>query len=199
MATPGDQYRPAPQDDDHDEHDRLYEEALALIEPHLPMNQPQDAELLDEHRAQLQRGVEMLRRVIAINPQNWPAMWVSGMALRRLSELAPAMQMFTSACQLSGDNPDVPREAAITAMELGHYADAVMYTEQAIDNNPADAGLVANLALAHLLNQNPTEARRAAAYAVEADPADEISRQILAMIEDVVSGKRPNPRHPREF
>ena len=189
----------APDDSEREEHDRLYQEALDLVEPHLPLHQAELPELTDAVRDDLRRGVELFRRVIAINPDNWAAMWAAGMTLRRLGDLDSALEMFAGACRLSGDNPDVPREAGITAMEGGRYADAVAFSEQAIRLDPSDAGLVANLALAHLLTQNPVEARRAAAYAVGADPADEISRNILAMIDDVLAGNRPCPRHPSEF
>ena len=139
------------------QHDLLYQQGVDLVTPYLPINQPPTAELSDDDRAQLGRGIELFQRVLAINAENWAAMWMAGMTLRRLGELEPALEMFIRAAQLSGDNTDVPREAGITAMDLGRPADAIAFATQAVHCDPNDPGLVANLALAHLLNQDPTE------------------------------------------
>src|SRR5829696_2874229 len=122
------------------QHDRLYQEGVDLVTPYLPMNQPPDADLSDDDRSTLRRGIERFLRVLAMNPGNWSAMWMAGMTLRRLGELEPALAMFTRAAEFSGDNADVPREAAITAMDLGRPADAIAFATQAVRNDPADAG-----------------------------------------------------------
>ena len=51
--------------------------------------------------------------------------------------------------------------------------------------------------MAHLFNQNPVEAKRAAEYAHTADPRDPITPRVIELIDSVLAGKRPCP-HTRK-
>ena len=64
----------------------------------------------------------------------------------------------------------------------------------AIDNDPDNAGLVANLALAHMLNEEDTHAVECAERAARTAPDDEISHNVLALVRDVAAGRRPRPK-----
>ncbi len=184
-----------------DEHNRLYRKALALVGPHLPLHGwDPDATAGFFLRRRLRKGVALLERVIAINPRNWAAMWVAGMACRRAGDLEAALALFRRACAVCETCPredthaDVWREAGLTAMRFGRHAEAIACTRRAIEMRPNDAGLVANLALAHLFDQNPVEAKRAADFALSAVPDDEITLNVARIINDVIAGKRRCPR-----
>jgi tetratricopeptide (TPR) repeat protein len=181
------------------EHNRLYKRGVALVYEHLPLHgqpAPRPGFML---RRRLRKGIALLQRVVEIKPSNWAAMWMIGMTYRRLGDHASSLAWLKRACEFSGPNPDVPREAGLSAMNLGRYDDAIEYTNRAIRLNPSDAGLVANLALAHLFNQNIPEAKRAADHAVGAAPEDPINHHVLAAVEAVLEGKLPCPRNEREL
>jgi tetratricopeptide (TPR) repeat protein len=187
-----------PQPDDS-EHDRLYKQASALVFSELPLhNGPHDPPS-PVVAGRLRTGIELLNRVLVINPRNWAAMWMTAMAHRRLNELEAALTLFQRACEFCGANPDVPREAGLTAMTLGRYPESIQFMSRAIQASPGDAGLVANLALAHLFNQDVAEAKRAADYALKAAPSDAINQRIVRLIDSVLSGKRACPRHVGEI
>ena len=196
---------PSPAPPGENENDRLYRAALALVGAHLPLHGSNpDARAGFFLRRRLRKGVAMLRQVIAINPRNWPAMWVAGMASRRAGDAEAALALFESACAVCRTGPvqdnhaDVWREASLTAMHLGRSSDAVEYARRAIEVRPGDPGLVANVALAHLFNQNPAEAKRAAYFALAAAPDDEVTRRVVKLIGEVLAGERPCPRHHRD-
>ena len=176
------------------EHNRLYKQALRLVYQHLPlhgMNHKPPGWLL---RRRLRKGVRLLERVVAMNERNWAAMWMAGMTCRRLGDLKASLHWLARAHDVKPDQPDVSREAAITAMDLGRHDDAIRYTNAAIEFDPDDPGLVANLALAYLLNQQPEYAHRLATTALERDPSDAVTRKLVEVTAGVVAGKRPCPR-----
>ncbi len=180
------------------EHDRLYEEAIALLDGQMPLHgvtlPPPD----DAVRHAVGRAIDLLNQVTRINPANWAALWVTGMAHRRLGESSAALDCFARAHELNPDQPDVAREAGLAALEERRPDLAIRFASRAVRANPADAGLVANLALAHLFNQSPQAALDVATRALAADPSDTITRRIVDLATDVLAGRRPCPRHVSE-
>ena len=77
-------------------------------------------------------------------------------------------------------------------MEDGQPEQAVGFCERAIQANPHDAGLRANLALALLFSNRPQEA-------LAGNPADAITQRIAGIIGEVLSGARTCPRHTRDL
>ena len=69
----------------------------------------------------------------------------------------------------------------------------VAASQKAIQNDPNDAGLQANLALALLIDGNIEGAEKAAVCALERAPEDEITTGLLALIREVRDGKRQCP------
>ena len=197
---------PTHQSLDGNEHDRLYKAGVALVYAHLPMHGANPEVRAGFFlRRRLRKGVALLERVIHMNPSNWAAMWLAGMASRRAGDVEKALALFARAAAVCDALPpadthaDVWREAGLTAMDLGRHAEAAEYTRRAVALRPNDAGLVANLALAHLYNQDPAEAKRAADYALAADPGDEITRGVVRLVDSVLAGKRPCPRGRRDI
>jgi tetratricopeptide (TPR) repeat protein len=174
-------------------HDRLYKQAMVLVDGELPLHGMRQRPPGFFLRRRLQKGVALLDQVIEINPRNWAALWVAGMTLRRLGDHAGSLDRLARACEFSGGNPDVPREAGLSAMNAGQFDESIRFTTHAMRLAPDDAGLIANLALAHLLNQSPAEASRFAEEAVRMSPEDAINRKILKLAEDVLAGRRRCP------
>jgi len=117
-------------------------------------------------------------------------MWVLGKVYQRLDDDDRGLQWFSRAHRVNPDQPDVAREAAIAAMELGRPAEAIPYCERAIESSPDDPDLRANLALALLFSGKPADARTVARVALQQDPADPITGQIVQVIEEVLDGQR---------
>lgn len=182
------------------EHDRLYKQAIALVQDHLPLHdrpanhRPAGFFL----RRRLRKGLRLLDRIAAINPRNYAALWTAGMTCRRLGDLEGALDRFRRAHALRPDQPDVAREAAITASHLGRPADAIEFTRRALAALPNDPGLTANLALYHLYNQDPTTARQLAAAALAAEPSDRVTAHVVRLIDEVLANRRPCPRTDAE-
>ncbi len=84
-------------------------------------------------------------------------------------------------------------------MDLGKGELAIAYCRSAIAASLGDPGLVANLALAHLIKGEIAEALNAAEEAVSAAPDDRVSRFVRSVIDEVASGRRPPPRTTLEI
>ncbi len=147
----------------------------------------------------LKKAITLFEQMLAINPTSWSAMWALGKIYQRMDDDAKALEWFTRAHQIEPLNPDVMREAALSALNVGKGKEAEDFTTAAIELKPNDAGLISNLALALLLNNKSREARERAEEAVRANPADFVSKNVLQFIDDVVSGKRPYPKSLREI
>ena len=90
-------------------------------------------------------------------------------------------------------NPDVAREYACECLALGRGEEAVAIASKAMELDPRDAGLQANLGLALLVAGNVAGAERAARAALERAPEDEITRGLLSLIGDVQARRRARP------
>jgi tetratricopeptide (TPR) repeat protein len=181
------------------QHDRLYKQAIALIGPNLTAPGKSRGYVGFFLKRKLRKAVVLLTEVIQINPDNWPAMWLAGRACRRLGDNAIALKFFARGCEVPGSDADLPRDAGITAMDLGQPGEAVEFLNEAIALRPDDAALVTNLALAHLFNQNPQEAKRVADYALHVAPRDAVNQQIVELVDAVLAGQRPCPHNAREI
>lgn len=180
-------------------HTELYQQACKLTEGLLILGNDPPGRLRRRDKKRLENAVALLVEVVELNPENWPAMWLLGKIYQRLGDYAAGLAWFSRAHRVNPDQPDVAREAAIAAMDLGRPDTAVGFCERAIETNPDDAGLHANLALALLFSQRPVEAQVVVHDALARDPADEITRNIAAIIQEVICGKRRCPRRVREL
>jgi Flp pilus assembly protein TadD len=71
----------------------------------------------------------------------------------------------------------------------------VRATEHAIQLKPDDAGLYANLALAHVISGRDAEAQTAIRTSLGMAHDDRISQSVQRLVEDVLSGKRRRPQN----
>jgi len=180
-------------------HDRLYREGWETIDGEIqvhgraPLGKPSWSA-----RRKLKKAISLFERTLQINPSNWASMWALGKIHQRTGSDATALEWLTKAHQIKPTNPDVLREAALCALNLGKPKEAVAFTTMAIALKPDDPGLVANLALALLLDHKPEEAKEKAKEAVTATSNDAVSRNVLRFIDDVISEERPYPKSFRD-
>jgi predicted Zn-dependent protease len=84
-------------------------------------------------------------------------------------------------------------------LELGKTNDAVDAAEHAVELNPSDAGLKANLALAYTIGGRVSEAQSEIEKSLALDPKDEVSVTLRRVIHEISQGKRRQPRTLREL
>ncbi len=180
-------------------HNELYQQATGLIKGLIHTGDTEPGPLDADSRRRLEQAIPLFEEVVQIRPGNWAAMWLLGKVYQRLGEYERGLDWFTRSHRVNPDHPDVAREASIAAMDAGQPEQAIEFCRRAIDAQPDDAGLRANLALATLFSGKPAEARDIAADALRRNPDDQITAQIVAIIEEVVSGVRPCPHHMRDL
>ncbi len=180
------------------EHDAIYHRGTNLISPHVNTSEriPKQTEAT---KAELREGIAYLGAVTAYNPRNWAAFWFSGKASQALGDDAGANASFKAAYELQPNNPDVVREYALSCIERGFGTEAVQATKHAIALSPRDAGLYANLALAHLISNQNREALTAIRAALDINPNDRISLRVKDIVRDVSAGRRPQPTKGADF
>ena len=186
-------------DADRSRHDDLYNQGRALVKGLILLHDGTPRQIDQRDHRRLEQAIPLFGEVVRINPGNWAAMWLLGKVYQRLSDYGQGLQWFSRAHCVNPDQPDVAREAAIAAMEVGRPEEAVSFCERAIETKPDDPGLRANLAVALLFSGKPTEARKAADEALQRDPTDKITSKIVRIIDQVMAGKRPCPHHMRDL
>ncbi len=99
----------------HDsEHDRLYKAGVALVYPYLPLHRAnRRARVGFFLRRRLRKGVALLERVIEMNPRNWAAMWVAGMACKRAGDPEKALALFARAGSICDAIPRADNHADV--------------------------------------------------------------------------------------
>ena len=147
----------------------------------------------------LQKAEKCLTKALQIQPNSWSALWLRGKIFQRRGEYTEALEQFRRAHELNPEQPDVVREAGLTAMDLGDAEAGVYFCERAVALKPDDSGLFANLALAQLFAGQRKKALASAQKAVQRNPDDGISRQVLTVIEEVRAGKRTAPKTLRDL
>jgi len=180
-------------------HDFLYKRATALAQLYSVLHGgPAKSAKSGSATAQLEEAIGLFDRVLVMNPQNWAAAWLAGKAARvsgsssRLTTTSPAR----SRCR---KNPDVARELMLTCLDTRRAQEAIAVAEHALRLTPADAGLMANLALARLCSADVAGAEAAIDAALQADPRDEISLTLQRLIGEVRRGERRQPQTPADL
>jgi tetratricopeptide (TPR) repeat protein len=172
-------------------HDEYYQKGLSCIEPYIiihgkPHSRP--------NRDKIKEGIKYLDAVTKINPENWAAFWMKGKAYQAIGHSKSAYNEFKKAFDIEKDNPDVARELVIEALNLGKGEEGVEIAKHALTLKPNNPGLMANLGLAYLINGEIENAEDITRKAINLDPLDEINKRVLDIIEEVKSGKRPQPK-----
>ena len=178
------------------EHNNLYRRALELVEFTTTIVPP--AQVSGFKMRQVRRGIRLLGRVMELNPENWAALWLMGKAYQALGDSGKALDAFSKSHSINPTNSDVAREASISAMENSQNDVAIEFAERAVQLDPVDSGLRANLALMHLFAQQLQSAKAQIEQAYAIDPDDQINHNLRKLINDVIQGRRSCPRNRRE-
>jgi Flp pilus assembly protein TadD len=139
----------------------------------------------NESRRHAARAAELFERALQLHPENWNAIWALGMARQVLEEHEEAYEAFNTAYMLAPNAVDVCRELANECIILGKGAEGVGIAERACALDPEDVGLVANLALAYLINHQITAAVDAIHDASRRNPDDPTTANLRVLIEAV--------------
>jgi tetratricopeptide (TPR) repeat protein len=182
------------------EYNAAYEEGVRLIEKEIYVHEARpDGPPGWFAQRKLKKAIDCFEQALRINPEAWQAMWCLGKIHQRLGNDQLELSWFRRAHRLAPTEPDVCREAAHAAMNVGRAEEGIGFCRSAIEASPDDPGLKANLALALVLAGKHDEAQTAAREAATANPQDQVSRQVLEVIRDIRAGKRPQPRTLKEM
>jgi tetratricopeptide (TPR) repeat protein len=179
---------------------KLYEKACALTKGELILHENQGRKLPGFWtRLKLKRAVKLLERVLELVPTHWNSMWILGKTVQRLGDERAAFDWFVKACDQKPRDPNAAREAALSAMNLGLARHAIEYCEEALKLEPNEPGLICNLALALIHDGKPVEAVARARLAVDRDPSDTASQNVLRLAQHLVQTNSPCPRNNAEI
>ena len=145
-------------------------------------------------RRRLTKAIRLFKQALGTNGDGWQSMWALGKIYQRLGDDREALSWFRRAFTINPKQPDVAREASLAAMNLGLGSEGVQFCLAAVDNEPNESGLVANLALAYLVNGDLPNALENAERAVREKPDDEMSRTVKEIIGKVARGYMPRPK-----
>ena len=176
------------------EHNALVQEGIGLISPHLVVAGRVRKPLSAADKADLKKGIDRYRRVVALDPRNWSGYWMMGKAQEALGDERTAYESFKRAAAIHPYHPDVAREESLALLHLGRASEGVVVAQRSVKYNPEDPGLLANLALAQLLNGELATAEANAAKAQAAAPDDKVTQKLVQVIADVKAGNRPRPK-----
>jgi tetratricopeptide (TPR) repeat protein len=138
---------------DTDLHNLLFREGTNLITPYMPLHglSPKDAHS-SQAQKEIKNGIAKLEQVLVLNPQNWAAFWIIGKGHQALENYQKAYESFKASWSIHKQNIDVAREYMIQCLNLGKSAEGVAIAEAALRLEPNEPGLVANYALALLID-----------------------------------------------
>jgi len=173
-------------------HDEAYKRGVDLIGPYMLLA-GRKASTPERRDLDLREGIGFIDRALRIAPNNWAAWWVRGKAQQALGDHEAAYDSFRHAHEINVGQTDVGRELVAECLETGRAAKAVQIAETLSRREPANAGLLANLAVAYLIDGRLDDANRAADAALALDGNDAITASVRRRIEEVRAGRRPQP------
>jgi len=146
-------------------------------------------------RYRLRRSIDPLREVIAIDPSWWQSWWALGKVHERLDEAGEAEQCFASALATAPADvrAEVARDAGRTAAQAGDVPATIHFYESAARADPDDAGITANLAIAHLRAGHVGTAGNLVRDGLRRFPDDPGLRRVLGRVEDAERKSGPCP------
>ncbi|NLX26069.1 MAG: hypothetical protein GXY61_08960 [Lentisphaerae bacterium] len=174
-----------------DRHNEYYQKGCDLIQPFMVLH---GNEITPPQKRKVSDGIMYLDAVTKINPENWAAFWIKGKGYQALNDSLSAYTEFKSSYSIQKENPDVARELMIECLNLGKADEGVQVAREALSLRPKESGLVANLALALLIQGNLDEAMFQIDKAISLDPSDEINKNVRSFILEVKSGQRKPPK-----
>ena len=180
-------------------HNELIERGWALLEGQIALDEDgAEADAGELDRGKLKEAAGCFRQALDVDSEGWSSMWALGKIHQQLEEHRASLEWFTRAHEINPTYPDVAREAGLAAMECGEPLLAIPFCSAAVEIDAADPGLMANLALAHMLAGDDPAALEHACNAALGDPDDPVSEAVLELVQEIAQGKRPRPKTLRE-
>jgi tetratricopeptide (TPR) repeat protein len=147
-----------------------------------------------DREADLRRGIHYLERALVEAPRNWMVWWVRGKGEQALGDHEAAYRSLWEARQINPRHIDISREFVAECLETGRSSEAVQVAKSLTDADPKNAGLIANLALAYLIDAQLDQAERMADAALHLEPDDRITASVKECIGGVRAGRLPQPK-----
>lgn len=144
-------------------------------------------------RIKLKRSISGFKKCLQMVPHHWPSMVMLGKAYQRLGDHVTALAWLERAYQLEPNNPSIPMEASLEAMQTGDIRKSLFYSEAALKLKPSDPALMGNHAMNLLIAEKDQEAKAFIDQALVIMPNDEINQNIRMVIDEVMAGKRKRP------
>lgn len=170
----------------------LFRSAAKIILKHLrsPGEQPVEG----SQAIEVADAVAMLDKVLSETAGEWRVHWIHGKGHLALGNVTRAYESFHRAYDIEKSETAIVRELAGTCLVLGKFDEGLEVAEQAAVLAPDNHELIGNLAIAHLLAGNVTPAQRTIEAAQKLKPNDETNKHLSTIINDVVAGRRRQPR-----
>ena len=145
-------------------------------------------------RQRANRAIKHYKRCLEIAPDNWQAIWLLAKLYQAMGEGQVALNLFKKAMELEKENPDVAREASISAMEMGEVDLALEYSADAVRRGPEMVGLLSNHALYLTVAGRDDEAVSTIEKALKLAPEDSMVLRVSGMVFGVAEGQKERPR-----
>ena len=134
-------------------HDEYYGKGCRCIEPYMQLHEGKSKKPNED---KIIEGIKYLDAVTKINPENWAAFWIKGKGYQALGDNESSYREFNKSFSIQKSNPDVARELTFASLNLGKSEEGIRIAKHALSLHPTNSGLMANLSLAYLIN-NETE------------------------------------------
>ncbi|MDP7040226.1 MAG: hypothetical protein QGI45_13785 [Myxococcota bacterium] len=138
---------------------------------------------------------ELFDKCYVLEPDDSACLWALGKLEQAIANHVNALEWFEKALEQQRDNLELIREASYSAMVLGRGERAEQLCRHAVDLEPNNQDLMANYALALLLNKQGRRALGVATNAFKLNPEEGFCREVLAYAKKVVDGKEDYPEH----
>jgi len=183
----------------HQAFDEAYRHGVSLMGAYLDL--PRDkVKSNPQSKTDLPAAIQSLDVALGLEPDSSTAWWARGKAQQLLGDHENAYQSFHRSYQIDeGKNPDSGVQLLLECLETGRGGEAVHLAQAIVRSEPDNAGMLANLALAYLINGQVDEASRAVSNAEAIDPEDEAITSAKSRIDDVRSGHIPRPNRISEI
>lgn len=181
------------------EHNHYFLTGSEIIKPYMQLSgasaKPAKSEAA---KADILRGIGLLYAVVEYNKDNWAAWWTIGKGYQALQDADKACDAFAKSYAIHRENADVAREYMVECLNLGRKEEAISAAEYAVGLSPNNAGLIANLALAYMIAGRLADAQSVINKSLGIAPNDKISLKLKRVIQEIVDGKRSQPRTLRD-
>jgi len=147
-----------------------------------------------QSKKDLPAAIASLDVALGIEPESSTAWWARGKAQQLLGDHEGAYEAFHRSYRIDeGKSPDSGVQLLLECLETGRGGEAVHVAEVISRAEPDNAGMLANLALAYLINGQLAEASRTVNNAEAIDPEDEAIVSAKRRVDAVRSGQLPRP------